>query len=340
VSIGPGVVADAQRIFLSVREGTTDVVTEVSVPATTARYGVLIPLPAEPTLDTEPVPSEELDRLDAITAPAIYESTAAESNDGGCGCADAGGMSKSGGGMGGNVVARPFVDIGPVAAAVLTGEGAAISEYLAGEGFLLPDGGQALVDEYSGVGRYFVAIRRSDSAPSDAPSAVGVHFTLPGDQRGIPLRFARLGAAERVAFTLFVAAPRAVGPSVPFEALTLDDLPDDLLRSGAYTDAVAKAVAKRSGKALVIEGTFEQTAVRESVPRLSALIDPSRTLTRLTTVIAKDALDADVALDQPAPTVVPTERWVSGPRSEGTALATAGGFAALAFGRRRRRRER
>ena len=61
-------------------------------------------------------------------------------------------------------------------------------------------------------------MRRADSdargdAPS-GPSSLGIHFSLAGDQRTLPLRFARLGAAASVSFVVFVATPSAVGPFV------------------------------------------------------------------------------------------------------------------------------
>ena len=64
VTSASGVVMGSQRIIMSVRAGgTTDMIVQVTVPRTTADYGVLIPVPSEPTLDTRPVSSAELDAL-------------------------------------------------------------------------------------------------------------------------------------------------------------------------------------------------------------------------------------------------------------------------------------
>ncbi len=121
-------------------------------------------------------------------------------------------------------VSRP-VTIGPVTAVSLTADtGDAINAWLADNGFVVPTGDQSLVDAYAGTGRYFIAIRRSDTAATGGATSVGVHFTLAGDERGLPLRFARLGAATTVAFTVFVAADSVVAPSSPFAALTINDL--------------------------------------------------------------------------------------------------------------------
>ena len=91
------------------------------------------------------------------------------------------------------------VAIGPVTAVTLTADtGDAVNAWLADNGFVIPAADQALVADYAGPGRYFIAIRRSDTAATQVPSSVGVHFTLAGDQRALPMRFARLGAAPTV----------------------------------------------------------------------------------------------------------------------------------------------
>ena len=94
-------------------------------------------------------------------------------------------------------VSQP-VTIGPVTAVTLTADtGDAINAWLGDNGFVIPAASQSIVDAYAGPGRYFIAIRRSDTAATGGPTSVGLHFTLGGDERGLPLRFARLGAARR-----------------------------------------------------------------------------------------------------------------------------------------------
>src|SRR4051794_9941272 len=86
--------ASAQRIFLAPSSASTTVVTQVAVPATSADYGVLIPLPARPTLDPKPVPSEAFDELDQATAPLLIHR---EISSGGFGIGCGGAASKAGG---------------------------------------------------------------------------------------------------------------------------------------------------------------------------------------------------------------------------------------------------
>src|SRR5687767_7352411 len=179
-----GVVMGAQRIIMSVRAGgTTEMIVQVTVPRTTADYGVLIPVPSEPTLDRVPVSSEELYRLDDYTAPRIEISP--ESSSGiSCGC---GGDDSAGAPRGGVVVGVP-VNIGPVVAVSLTGDNAdAVGTWLTEHGFLLPSSDAETLARYVGAGSYFIAIRRGESAASGAPSSVGIHYTLQGDHRTLSL---------------------------------------------------------------------------------------------------------------------------------------------------------
>src|SRR6186713_2722912 len=81
-----GVTMNSQRVFMSVRaSGKTDIIAQITVPQTTAAYGVLIPVPAEPTLDSEPVSAADLNLLDILTAPVIT-SESYDSGGSGCGC--------------------------------------------------------------------------------------------------------------------------------------------------------------------------------------------------------------------------------------------------------------
>src|SRR5687767_2226998 len=73
VSTSAPPLAGAQRIFLSVRGGKTEVVVQVGVQASPGDYGALIPLPSQPTVDALPISSAELDELDSATRVLISE---------------------------------------------------------------------------------------------------------------------------------------------------------------------------------------------------------------------------------------------------------------------------
>src|SRR5262245_24258105 len=142
--------ADAQRVLIAVHDDGvgggadgTDVVTQITVPATTEDYGVLLPLPSEPTLDPNPVSAAELEQLDKATAPEI--GIADEDSDGGwsCGCGSA---SEAGGGTKGDGVrvSEP-VDIGPVTAVTLAGTTDAVNGWLDENGFVISEAAQATI---------------------------------------------------------------------------------------------------------------------------------------------------------------------------------------------------
>src|SRR5205085_11901030 len=142
---------DTQRIFMSLRASTTEVVVQIGVPATTADYGVLIPVPSQPTLDPQAVAEADLAALDVATAPTIYV-TESDGSSGGCGCIGTGADSKEAVGNGGSdvSVSEP-VNIGPVEAVVLSGEsGDALATWLTAHGFALSAADQAIVAAYGG----------------------------------------------------------------------------------------------------------------------------------------------------------------------------------------------
>jgi hypothetical protein len=327
--------ADVQRIVLSVHDGSTDVITQIGVPATSADYGVIIPVPSRPTLDPEPVMARELEGLDNATGPRIRH---ASGGGGGVGCA-CGGTAGARAGASPAEVGAP-VNIGPVTAVPLTADtGEAIADWLTANGFALPAEHRALIAAYAAPGRYFIALRRNDSAASSGATSVGIHFTLPGDERTMPLRFARLGAARQVAFTIFVAADNAVGPTSPFQTLSLNDLDARTLEDGGYRAAVEKAVSLRNGKAFVHEGVSEVRPMRATGTlgaQLGRVLVDGQKISRLTTVVAAEALTEDTTFIMPV-SYFPRDRTLSAARAPGGGpFALAVALAFVRTGRRRR----
>jgi hypothetical protein len=332
VSRAATVGASVQRIFLAVSGSTTTVVTQVAVPATTADYGVLIPLPAKPTLDPKPVPNAAFDELDAATAPRLFHAEPA-SDDFSFGC---GGASKSAS-AGGAVKASDPVQIGPITAVTLTADdGMALNDWLGANGFTVPDEGRTLVEAYAGPGRFFIALKRSGSATDGGPSSVGVRFTLPGDERTLPLRFARLGAAETVAFTVFVAVEGLAGPEAPFEAVTLDKLDKMVIGRDGYPAAVAKAVADRHGRAFVVESVRSVGGLPSGNPLLAGL-DPKLGFTRLSTIVKREDLTVDAGLAGMPPLPIPDSITLPTPAAVGSLAVLALALTLLARARTRAR---
>lgn len=308
-----GVVVNSQRVVISVRSTeVTDIVAQIGVPSTTSDYGVLIPVPSEPSIDSEPVSALELSALDSATAPRIEHEVYSGHSGPSCTCGGDDDDAKSGGTPTRGVTASPPVEIGPVEAVSLTGDSAdAINAWLTEHGFVLPSDDAATLAHYVAPSNYFIAIRRSEAAATGAPSSIGIHYSLKGVHRKLSLEFARIGAASKVAFTVFVANSEAVGPSTPFKALTLDSLDSTLLRNGDYQGAVERAVSSSDSKAFVVENVFSPSLISRQAPSIAALIDPAATVTRSTTVVAREALTVDAIFASPPPATAPNTRWVS-----------------------------
>ena len=264
----------------------------------------------------------------------------------GCGCYGTGAADSKGGvGNGGSEVSvSEPVNIGPVEAVVLTGDsGDALAAWLVEHGFALSAAEQAIVAAYGGAGTYFIAVRRSDAAATGSPTSIGLHYTLAGAHKKLSLGFARLGAAARVSFTLFLAAPQAMGPAAPFAALALSELDQALLRAGDYAGAVTSAVAARDGKAFVVERAVPKSALAGTVGAgLLGLTDDGAIVTRMSTIVAGEALHDDATFTGPYHGDVSGQRIVSASLLHAPVVA-AGLFPTLALAaaslwRRRRRR--
>jgi hypothetical protein len=306
-----GVVADSQRIVFALRgEGTsavtTDIVAQIGVPRTSDDYGVLIPTPVPPALDAEPISSDDLDALDVATRPIIERRSTTTFDDGGgsgsgCGCVAGGAKGDDGAsppsGTNAVTVSSP-VNIGPVIAVVLKSDDAsALTDWLDENGFAIPADQTDLVQTYVDAGNSFIALKRSNAVSDGGPSSIGVHYVLEGDYRQVSLRFARLGAAPRVSFTVFVSAKQPVEGSGAVENLDLTALDVNLIDTD-YAGAVFKAVAGRS-PAFVTEGTFNPPLSAGISDRFRSLLGYG-VITRASTVVARQELVADAVFDQPA----------------------------------------
>jgi hypothetical protein len=294
-------------------------------------------MPSEPKLDPDPVSMEELARLDEQTAPRIVTVEAADDGGGsGCGClGTTGGATRDTGGESKSVQKSAPVDIGPVTAVVLAGTTDAVNTWLGENDFLISEEDQATIGEYAGY--YFVAIRRNEHAAPGGPTSIGIHFSMPGDHRELPLRFASLGAAPTVGFTLFLATSDLAGPSPPFTALTLDDLDGSTLRTDGYAAAVQGAVRAHSHQAFVLESRISGSDLVLS-GQVRSLVQ-GLTITRMSTVVPSSALTEDAHFYAPYEGAVPSERYAAVHRAVGSREASLGWLGALVLlGALRRRK--
>jgi hypothetical protein len=338
------VVADSQRVVISVRrDGTTDMVVQIGVPNTSADYGVLIPTPSEPTIDPTPISEQVLDGLDVETRPKIYKIDLNAEHSASCTCGAIAGSDTTPA-NGDAVKASQPTNVGPVTATVVTAtDNTALNQWLDGNGFVIPDERQALIGNYVGPGRYFIAVKRNDAVVTNGPTSIGLHYKLVGDHRLLSLAFARLGAAPTVGFTVFLFAKDLTSPTDPFQPLTLDDLDSGRLLANDYQGAVQSAVQARGGTAFVLESggrSRDGTSRNALTTYYDALpTDQDALLLRMTTVLTADELTQDVTFLTPLTEPFSNSRDIV----MGQSTPKAAGFGVLglvAFGWRARRRAR
>ena len=270
----------------------------------------------QPTIDATPVPASALQALEQATRPTInivteVPESGSSGGGGGCGigCGAASNDVGGGGGEGmadgghGGVQTGQTLTVGPVTATSLTAtDPTALTNWLNQNGFVVPAGGQAILNSYVDAGTWFIALTAAGSGDggfgTDGGVSVGLHYSFPMAAAGVALRLSTLGAGSTMSFTELVAASRAVAPgNAP--ALTLTDLASALV-TDTYPEAVQAAVAQDGGAGWVIEGEYTPSAV-VTAP-LSAWVDSSQTsLTRLSTILTPAQLTSDVSFSGTAP---------------------------------------
>lgn len=299
------VTTDSQLAFISVHENTSDIAVLLTVPAAGEDFGALIPLPSpsEPVIDENAVDAAAFAGLDVATRPIFEDFSGDGGGEGGlfsCGGRALAGDALKANDRGG-VIAGEAINVGPVTAQWLVADDAtALATYLTDNGFALPEGGQAVVDTYIGEGNGFLAFKRNDAAITTEATAIGVHFSLPGDLRTLPLRIAKLGAPSILPVTVFVAAPTAVGTQAPWSSVHVEDL-DDKAALDDYAALVDERTAEAGGKLWIFEGSLSKDLLEAS--QLTAFIDDGATISRLSARIPSDQLDDDAAFTAEAPAI-------------------------------------
>jgi hypothetical protein len=301
VSEGSLVTQGSQIAFISKHATTTDIALLLSLPSADEDFGALIPLPGggEPTIDSQPVDASAFQILEETTRPQFEDFSGDVGGGGGIfsfrGEALAGDGLKSSRG----VVAAPAVEVGPVTAQwLLADDATALTAWLTDEGYALPAGGADVVDAYLAQGNGFLAFKRTAGVASADAVNVGVHFSVPGDLRSLPIRIASLGAPAILPVTVFVAAEEAVGAPAPWTTVHNEDL-DQTAAIADYAAAVDDATADEGGKLFVFENAIVKGELAQSA--LTALIDDDAVITRLSARIPAASLDADAIFNVAAP---------------------------------------
>jgi hypothetical protein len=343
---GASITSASQLALLSHRAATdtTDVVVRVNVPAAEQPFGVLIPVPASqpPTVDPAAIPAAAFDALDVATRPQLFVGGGGlEEESGFFGC---GGVSRSLGGDGDNeargvIFESPAVNVGPVVAQyIVATDTLALSTWLSDNGYALPDGGDDIVASYVAAGAGFLAFKRADAdnTPSTSPVSVGVHFTVPGDLRTVPLRMVQLGAPDVLPVTFFVATAGPVGPAAPWRGVLVEDVDAAAFDYAAALDA--EAAQAPGGQVFVFETATNLADVAEvALEPIRAFLDDDAVLSRLSARLPREALASDVAFTGPRPSSrsSASAAAVCLPRQADLALVVLG-VGLLAVRRRRR----
>ncbi|MCA9664999.1 MAG: DUF2330 domain-containing protein [Myxococcales bacterium] len=294
------VTASGQRVIIAAGADRTDIIAQVTVPDSGSSYGVLLPVPAKPTISAEPVPSDAIDALETATRPTMVTQRYVSGGGGGGGCgwgAAAGGVDTAPEGDS-PVQIVDSVKVGPIVATVLRAdEPAALEAWLSQHGFVVPLQHRETLTSYLQPGSYLIAFKRASDAPSSAPSSVAVRFSMPGRHLGYPLRLSRIGAAASVAITVFVVDSDVVKADVPYSTVSLGSMGGSVLEGTTYRDLIAREVNDHFGKALVIEGQFDTSALvaKLGASQLADVLARNSTLTRLSTIVTPDQMTKDIA---------------------------------------------
>lgn len=161
---------------------------------------------------------------------------------------------KGGGGGGGVVTVHARMAVGDYDAAVLSATGTeALVEWLAENGYGLPDGGEGIIAHYVGKGWYFVALKVLPEVVAERPvmgdvRPIGIRF--PTDRLVYPLHISRLSSPEKTALLLVVLAEDAVN----CEQLEWASLPvNRRLPLGSAYAVIRRQTVERTPSSAVLE---------------------------------------------------------------------------------------
>ena len=344
VSEGSTVQADSQIVFIAVRNQeaatTTDVALLLNLPAAGEDFGALVPLPGttEPTIDANALDAGAFGTLEERSRPFFEDFTGGGGDDGGlfsCGSPLAGDAVNRSLGDGGVIAAAP-VTVGPVVAQwLLADDRSALNAFLADNGFTIPAADDGVVDTFIAEGKGFLVFKRSADDTTAGAQSLGVHFTVDGDLRTVPLRIAQLGAPDVLPLTVFVAHDDAVSAGNPWRTISEEDLD----QGDAAADYLATLDAATNGDRLFVSEQVVDASIVAGTD-LEQLIDSGDVITRLSARIPKAMLTNDALFDQPgvSPTSSASAAAIKAPR-QADGLLMAALFGGLVWLGRRRRPE-
>ncbi len=255
------VVQAAERIVFAREDNRVVAHIEIQYEGAAEDFGWLIPLPTEP--DFRLGAQELFDELENATAPTFLyaQNTQFCGDDGGgfLSCSDDdtafGGIPAADQGdpnQPTRVLVKQF-SAGPFESAALRADSKAeVLEWLEDNRYVVPDGGEDLLDPYIREGAFFLAIKlRSDADTGDLQPIV---IEYEADNPMIPLILTQLGAVPDMGVLVWVLGDARAVPTNYRHVLINDEYIDWVNGAANYAQVIARAVDEaEDGHAFVTE---------------------------------------------------------------------------------------
>jgi hypothetical protein len=248
-------------------EGDWDLYLRAHYSGAPAAFGWVIPFPARPVVDTQPVDENFFRDMDELTATVFYKDNCYEDCEHqGFGCAP-GGMAAEGG-VGDNVdIGKVTVwesgKIGIMDYVVLSSsDGEDLTAWLEEQDFVISPAAGPLIEALASEGSYFFAAR-IDSTLETVRDIAPVHFTIPSSVPPYyPMRLTAASASERVKFYLWVvdrAGRSWVPSSYPSMYIAGRGSSGDVLSREQHDAAMEEILGSGDGDTFIIQYSSKST---------------------------------------------------------------------------------
>jgi hypothetical protein len=260
----------SQVVFVS-QDSATTLTLAADYEGSSSEFGLLVPVPKNVTEASVSVLSHEvIERIDAYSAPRLVKYTCEdvvtqEQQDASFGCSYDKAVADSGGGDDG-VLGDPSDDsvrvkaefrAGEYQIAILAAQGAGgLQEWLVNNGYAIPAGGEAVIDQYLSDGNNFLAAKVVlDQAPQGRGwlSPIQIRQGVVRDGWSLPILLGTLNAQGQQDVLLYVIAAGTGVEIANYPEAHIEDVDCMVPRGedfGAYYEELfAQAVAQKDGGA-------------------------------------------------------------------------------------------
>lgn len=156
--------------------------------------------------------------------------------------------------------------VGPYDTVVLQATDAfALSEWLAGHGFDLPDGVDEALTPYLAEGQYLVALRLSKDRSSGEIAPIGLRWSASSVM--VPIRLTSIAARPDMRLEVYVLGPSRAVPESYLHVVINDAMINWWTGGANYDDVVTQAANEASGHAFATDWTGSTEGLRGSLYR-------------------------------------------------------------------------